>query len=64
MPAERDTGIRFSVADARAAHQRLSALGVGADNLLHPPYAPPMFTFVDANRNRFYVVQETTQRED
>jgi len=53
-----DTGIRFSVPDAAGEHASMAARGVGVGELLAWPGVPPMFTFDDADGNRFYVVQD------
>jgi catechol 2,3-dioxygenase-like lactoylglutathione lyase family enzyme len=56
-PAAVDTGIRFSTADAAAAHDSLRAAGVTVGELLRGEYAPPMFTFDDPDGNRYYLVE-------
>ncbi len=59
-PAAVDTGIRFSTADATAAHRALRAAGVTVGELLIGEYAPPMFTFDDPDGNRYYLVELPT----
>ena len=56
-PVAVDTGIRFSTADAAAAHRSLRAAGVAVGELLLGDYAPPMFTFDDPDGNRYYLVE-------
>jgi lactoylglutathione lyase len=53
-----DTGIRFSVPDASAAHVSMSDSGIAVDELLRWPDVPPMFAFDDPDGNRFYIVEE------
>jgi len=53
-----DTGVRFSVPDAQAAHDSMTAQGVGPDELLRWDGVPPMYTFGDPDGNRFYVVED------
>lgn len=57
LPVGIDTGIRFTSADARAAHARVADLGLDAGELLDWESAPLMFTFTDHDGNRFYVTQ-------
>jgi len=53
-----DTGIRFTVPDAQAAHAALEERGVAVGELLRWPEVPPMFAFDDPDGNRFYIVEE------
>jgi lactoylglutathione lyase len=55
-----DTGIRFTVPDALAAHTALEVRGVAVGELLRWPDIPPMFAFDDPDGNRFYIVEETS----
>jgi len=55
LPAGIDTGIRLATDDARAAHRRVTATGLAAEDLLDWPGVPLMFSFVDPDGNRFYV---------
>ena len=55
LPAGVDTGIRLGTPDARAAHQALRERGLHVDELLDWETAPLMFSFRDADGNRFYV---------
>ena len=55
LPAGVDTGIRLATPDARAAHATVTGLGLEAGELLDWETAPLMFSFCDADRNRFYV---------
>lgn len=57
IPAGGDTGIRLSTGDARAAHATVRALGLEAGELLDWESAPLMFSFVDHDGNRFYVLK-------
>ena len=57
LPAGIDTGIRLATADARAAHRAMQDLGLDAGELLDWDTAPLMFSFVDADGNRFYVTE-------
>lgn len=57
-PDGNETGIRFSTADAAAAHADLDAAGVAVDELLEWPGVPPMFTFRDPDGNGLTVVQQ------
>src|SRR3954447_11321609 len=57
-PAGTDTGIRLGTADAAAAHQDLTTVGVETSELLSWPGVPPMFTFRDQDGNTLYVVQD------
>lgn len=57
LPAGIDTGIRFSTGDAREAHGVLESLGLDVGALLEWDTAPPMFSFVDPDGNRFYVTE-------
>ena len=53
-----DSGIRFTVADVKTEHARLRQRGVSTSDILAWEDVPPMFTFDDADGNRFYVVAE------
>src|SRR5918995_5460049 len=55
LPTGIDTGIRFVTQDARAAHARLTDLGLRVGELLDWPTAPLMFEFWDADGNTMYV---------
>ena len=55
LPAGIDTGIRLLTTDARAAHELVSSKGLGVGELLDWESAPLMFSFLDHDRNRFYV---------
>jgi hypothetical protein len=55
LPAGIDTGIRLVTPDARAAHERLSRLGLEVGELLDWETAPLMFSFTDHDGNRLYV---------
>jgi predicted enzyme related to lactoylglutathione lyase len=52
-----DTGVRFTTADAGAAHDSLSAAGVDVDEVLRFPGVPPMFSFRDPEGNTLYLVE-------
>jgi hypothetical protein len=60
QPAGVDTGIRLATTDARAAREAVIGLGLEAGDLLDWETAPPMFSFVDADGNRFYVTEVPT----
>ena len=53
-----DTGVRFTVPDARAEHDAMHERGVNVGELLAWEGVPPMFSFDDPDGNRFYVVEE------
>ena len=53
-----DTGIRFTVPDARAEHAAMRQRGVAVGDLMEWDGVPPMFTFDDPDGNRFYIVEE------
>ena len=55
LPTGIDTGIRLLTPDARAAHERLGALGLEVGELLDWETAPLMFSFTDHDGNRLYV---------
>ena len=57
LPTGVDTGIRFITPDARAAHVRLTDLGLRVSGLLDWPTAPLMFEFWDADGNTIYVAE-------
>src|SRR5688500_11403977 len=57
LPTGIDTGIRFVTPDARAAHARLSELGLRVGELLDWPTAPLMFEFWDFDGNTMYVTE-------
>jgi catechol 2,3-dioxygenase-like lactoylglutathione lyase family enzyme len=57
LPAGIDTGVRLATPDARVAHQIIRSLGLDAGELLDWESAPLMFSFVDADGNRFYVTE-------
>jgi predicted enzyme related to lactoylglutathione lyase len=52
-----DTGVRFTTADAAAAHATLNAAGVDVDEVLRFPGVPPMFSFRDPEGNTLYLVE-------
>ena len=54
-----DTGVRFTVPDARAEHASMQERGVTVGYLLTWEGVPPMFSFDDPDGNRFYVVEES-----
>ena len=54
-----DTGVRFTVPDARVEHDALHERGVNVGDLLTWEGVPPMFSFDDPDGNRFYVVEES-----
>ena len=53
-----DTGVRFSVPDAQEAHESMTTRGIQVDEVLRWDGMPPMYTFVDPDGNRFYVVED------
>jgi catechol 2,3-dioxygenase-like lactoylglutathione lyase family enzyme len=58
-PAGVDTGIRLSTGDAAADHAALAAQGADVDDeVMITDFAPPMFTFRDADANQLVVVQD------
>ncbi|HTX07276.1 MAG TPA: VOC family protein [Solirubrobacteraceae bacterium] len=57
LPAGVPTGIRFTTADASAAHAELSSRGVEVGELLHWPGVPPMFAFHDQDGNGHEIVE-------
>ncbi|MFL6150740.1 MAG: glyoxalase, partial [Ornithinibacter sp.] len=57
LPTGVDTGIRFLTPDARAAHARLTDLGLKVGELLDWPTAPLMFEFWDTDGNTMYVAE-------
>lgn len=54
-----DTGVRFTVPDARAEHASTQASGVAVGDLVEWDDVPPMYTFDDPDGNRFYIVEES-----
>jgi len=58
LPTGIDTGVRLATPDARAAHARISGLGLEVGELLDWETAPLMFAFRDFDGNRFYVTQD------
>jgi lactoylglutathione lyase len=53
-----DTGVRFTITDAGAAHATLSEAGVDVDpEVLRFPGVPPMFSFRDPEGNTLYLVE-------
>jgi lactoylglutathione lyase len=52
-----ETGIRFTTADADAAHPAMRAQGVDVDDVLHWPGVPPMFAFRDQDGNGLEIVE-------
>jgi len=57
QPVGIDTGIRLETIDARAAREAVQSAGLEADELLDWDTAPLMFSFVDPDGNRFYVLE-------
>jgi catechol 2,3-dioxygenase-like lactoylglutathione lyase family enzyme len=57
LPTGIDTGIRFITDDARAAHARVTDLGLRVGDLLAWPTAPLMFEFWDLDGNKMYVAE-------
>src|SRR5690349_19198898 len=57
LPAGIDTGIRLTVADAKAAHASVADAGGTVGELLDWPDVPLMFSFMDPDGNRLYVSQ-------
>jgi lactoylglutathione lyase len=53
-----DTGVRFSVPDAQSARDGMTLRGVHVDELLRWEGMPAMYSFVDPDGNRFYVVED------
>ena len=53
-----DTGIRFGAADAAAARARLINSDVKVSDLITWDGVPRMFSFDNADRNRFYVIED------
>jgi catechol 2,3-dioxygenase-like lactoylglutathione lyase family enzyme len=49
--------IRFATDNAEAAHARLVAAGVDADDILRWPGVPPMFSFRDPDGNSFSLTE-------
>jgi len=53
-----DTGIRFTIEDADAAHAHLLANGVDVDpEVMRWPGVPAMFSFRDPDGNTLYLVE-------
>src|SRR5438105_4752742 len=57
LPVGIDTGIRLATTDARAARATVRELGLEVGELLEWETAPRMFSFLDADGNRFYVTE-------
>lgn len=57
LPTGIDTGIRLGTPDARAAHEALRTRGLDVGELLDWETAPLMFSFLDADGNRYYVTE-------
>jgi catechol 2,3-dioxygenase-like lactoylglutathione lyase family enzyme len=58
VPAGVETGIRLMTRDAGATHAAMKSDGVGVDDLLRWPGAPPMFAFRDQDGNGLVIVQD------
>ena len=58
--AASDTGIRFTVPDARVEHAAMGERGVAVGELMEWEGVPPMYTFDDPDGNRFYIVEEVS----
>ena len=58
LPTGIDTGIRLLTTDARAARDLLAGKGCKVGELLDWDTAPLMFSFTDADGNRFYVSED------
>jgi catechol 2,3-dioxygenase-like lactoylglutathione lyase family enzyme len=58
VPAGVETGIRLMTQDAGATHAAMKSDGVGVDDLLRWPGAPPMFAFRDQDGNGLVIVQD------
>jgi lactoylglutathione lyase len=56
-PAGVQTGIRFTAADAAAAHAELQSRGVEVGEVLHWPGVPAMFAFRDQDGNGHEIVE-------
>jgi catechol 2,3-dioxygenase-like lactoylglutathione lyase family enzyme len=57
-PTGVDTGVRFTTANAAAAHEALTAAEVDVDpEVLRFPGVPPMFSFRDPDGNTLYLVE-------
>jgi lactoylglutathione lyase len=50
-------GIRFTTADAEAAHAALAAAGVATDEIIRWPGVPAMFAFHDPDGNAFSITE-------
>jgi lactoylglutathione lyase len=50
-------GIRFTTADAEAAHTALATAGVDTDDVLRWPGVPTMFAFRDPDGNAFSITE-------
>ena len=57
LPTGIDTGIRVLTTDARAAHELLTGKGLDVGELLDWESTPLMFSFLDHDDNRFYVIE-------
>jgi catechol 2,3-dioxygenase-like lactoylglutathione lyase family enzyme len=58
LPAGVETGVRFTVTDAAAAHEALGSAGVKVGELLRWPGVPPMFAVADEDGNGFELTEE------
>ena len=59
-PSGVDTGVRLSTTDARADHAALRDRGVDVDAEIIP-FPVPMFTLLDPDGNRLYVVERPSE---
>jgi catechol 2,3-dioxygenase-like lactoylglutathione lyase family enzyme len=57
VPAGVETGIRFTTANAAAAHANLQARGVDVGELLSWPGVPPMFAVRDQDGNGLEITE-------
>ena len=53
-----ETGIRLMTQDADATHAAMKSNGVGVDEVLRWPDAPPMFAFRDQDGNGLEIIQD------
>jgi lactoylglutathione lyase len=58
VPAGVETGVRFTTADAEAAHAELLAAGTDVDDVLRWPGVPAMFAFRDQDGNGMEIVEQ------